>query len=207
MHIHTFKPYSRSRSCLTMQNLVVFSSVPAQQHARYWSAVECSLYAEFHAPLRHNWHKSAFVLPAATPAARIAGFSSSWPFFSSLPRSCVHGAVASTSKPHIDLPYAFFASFSLDSTVIQQCSCCVYFRQSQEINDSVCARCTGADVGWMVLAIHLHQSEALIFECFVTPETFDIENVSPSQVHASASCRELRLNRYVHATEVGNRFL
>ena len=45
-------------------------------------------------------------LPTAIPAARVAGFNSTWPAFSSLLRSCVHGAV--TSESHIDLPDPLF---------------------------------------------------------------------------------------------------
>ena len=43
------------------------------------------------------------------------------------------------------------------------------------MNVSVCTRRLGADVGWIVLIVHLHQSEAPFFDCFLTPECFDTE--------------------------------
>ena len=60
---------------------------------------------------------------AAIPAAQTAGFDSTWLVFTGLPLSCVHGAVTSTLKSHLDLTDPFFVSSSPDSTVIQQCSC------------------------------------------------------------------------------------
>ena len=42
--------------------------------------------------------------PAVIRAARTAGFNSTWPVFSGLPRTSVHGAVTSTLESHLDLP-------------------------------------------------------------------------------------------------------
>ena len=54
----------------------------------------------------------------------------------------------------------------------EQCSCCVHSQHSWEMNGSVCIQCLGADVGWIVIADHLHQSEAPFFDCFLTPGCF-----------------------------------
>ena len=74
----------------------------------------------------------------------------------------------STLESHLDPPDPFIVPSSFDSTVIQQ-SCFVHSQQPWEMIDSVYTQCLGADVGWIV---HLHQSEAPLFHCFLTPECF-----------------------------------
>ena len=69
----------------------------------------------------------------------------------------------STLESHVDLPDPIIVSSSLDSTVIQQRSCCVHSQQPSEMSDSVCTQCLGADVGGIRLAVHLHQSEFKMF--------------------------------------------
>ena len=69
------------------------------------------------------------ILPAPIPAARIAGFNSTWPIFSDLRRPCDHGAATSTLESHLDLPDPFIVSSAFDSRVVQQCSCCCVHSQ------------------------------------------------------------------------------
>ena len=44
----------------------------------------------------------------------------------------------SSLESHLDLPDPFIVSSSFDSTIIQQCSCCVHSQQPLDMNDSVC---------------------------------------------------------------------
>ena len=108
-------------------NLVVISLAPAQCYARYiqwvrWSAVKCIVP---HAPRTRLAQVSIrfgtallgspqlSILPAVISVTRIAGFNSTWLVFSSLPRSCVHGAVTRLWN------HTLIGSSSFDSTAIR----------------------------------------------------------------------------------------
>lgn len=94
----------------------------------------------------------------------------------------------------------FFVS-SFDSTVLQQCSCCVHSQHAWEMDVSVCTQCLGARVCWIVLADQFSQSETAHLYRFLAPECFDIEVASHGLTLFSSQ------RRCVHAEEDGNLFL
>ena len=61
------------------------------------------------------------------------------------------------------------------------------------------SQCLGVDVGGVVLAVHFHQSEAPLLECYLAPECFDIEMLHPARLtlrHHAASCGSVAV--YTH---------
>ena len=145
------------------------------------------------------------ILPAAIAAARIAGFNSTSLVFSGLPRSCVHGIVTSTLESHLDLISPIPSSRCLRSSPRLSSNAHAVSSPSSRQTLSVlswcrcrldCSRCPPSS-----------SSGSEPFRLLPDTRVLRYRGVSPGPIHASSSSRGLRLNRFVHATEVGNRFL